>query len=165
MLPFVHNITLVNSYQGIMMSAFSGSSVSDISDSTQAQVLGPEKLACELCSCYNLRLSSDYWSRLPEAAMSTEAAAVHKFMTSELIAVQVGRVDGLSFYNASLAESKTPVLVNMEKDEAKVMVAPWSQYGFGGGLAKVGGRGPTLISTAGTLARITSIWTLSATGR
>ena len=72
--------------------------------------------------------------------MSTAQPRVHKFMTSELVAVQVGKVDGLSFYNASLAESKTPVLVKMEKDEAKVMVAPWSEYGFGGGLAKVDGR-------------------------
>jgi hypothetical protein len=137
---YVYNVTLVNSYQGIMMSGFSGGSVSDIYGTVLKRGL-VLKGSCELCSCCNLRLGSDYWTRLPEAAMSTEGAvAVHKFMAGELVGVQVGKVDGLSFYNASLAESKTPVLVKMEKDEEKLMLAPWSEYGFGGGLAKVDGR-------------------------
>jgi hypothetical protein len=137
---YVRNITLVNSYQGIMMSDFSGSSVSDIYGTVLKRGI-VLKGSCELCFCFNLRFGSDYWTRLPEAAMSAEnKAAVNKFITSELVAVQVGKVDGLSFYNATLAESKTPVLVKMGKDEERVMVAPWSEYGFGGGLAKVKGR-------------------------
>jgi hypothetical protein len=137
---YVRNITLVNSYQGILMSNFSGSSVADIYGTVLKRGL-VLKSSCELCSCYNLRFSSEYWIRLPEVAMNgAGAAAVRKFITGELVAVQVGKVDGLSFYQASLAESKTPVLVKMEQDEAKVMVAPWSEYGFGGGLARVEGR-------------------------
>ena len=85
---YVHNITLVNSYQGIMMSASAAeaSRTSTVRCSKRGVVL---KGSCELCSCCNLRFSSDYWTRLPEAAMSAEGAlAVRKFMTSELVAVQ-----------------------------------------------------------------------------
>jgi len=137
---YVHNITLVNSYQGIMMSNFSGGSIADIYGTVLRRGL-VLKGSCELCSCRNLRFGSDYWTDLPAAAVTPEGkAAVHSFLTRELIAVQIGKVDGLSFYNAQLAESHTPVLVAMEDDEEKVMMAPRSQYGFGGGLAKVDGR-------------------------
>jgi hypothetical protein len=137
---YVHNITLVNSYQGIVMSAFSGGSIAGVYGTVLKRGI-VLKSSCELCSCRDVRLASDYWTRLPEARMSPAAAAqVRNAVRNELIGVQVGKVDGLSFYNASLAEAKIPVLVRMEPDEAKVMVAPWSEYGFGGGLGRVEGR-------------------------
>lgn len=136
---YVHGITLVNSYQGIMMSGFSGSSVTDIYGTVLKRGI-VLKSSCELCSCYHLRLNSDYWTQLPEAKMTAEnAAKVRNDISSELVGIQIGKVDGLSFYDADLAEARTPVLVKLEDDEQKVMIAPRSQYGFGGGLAKVHG--------------------------
>ena len=137
---YIHHITLVNSYQGILMSAFSGGSVAGIYGTClkRGVVL---KSSCELCTCYQLRLHSDYWTRLPEAAMSpANAARVRAFVARELVGVQVGKSDGLSFYDADLAEAHTPVLVKLEDDETKAMVAPRSQYGFGGGMGQVSGR-------------------------
>lgn len=136
----VSRITLVNSYQGILMNPFGGSSVSEVYGTVlqRGVVL---KSSCELCSCSRLRFSSDYWTRLPEAAMGAPAAAsVRSSVARELVAVQIGKVDGLSFYDAEVAEAATPVLVKLEDDENKVMVAPRSQYGFGGGLSQVHGR-------------------------
>lgn len=137
---YFHNITLVNSYQGVLMSSFSGSSLSSVYGTALKRgfVL---KSSGELGSSYNLRLSSDYWTRLPEAHISrTAAASVRRYVADNLTAIQIGKVDGLSFYNAELSESKTPVVVKMEDDEVKVMVTDRSQYGFGGGMAKVKGR-------------------------
>ena len=137
---YVHDITLVNSYQGIMMSDFSGSSVSGIYGTVLKRGI-VLKSSTELCSCYNVRLSSDYWTKLPEACMTPESAAnVRRFVANELVAVQIGKVDGLSFYNADLSEAKTPVVVKLESDEEKVMATSRSQYGFGGGLCKVKGQ-------------------------
>ena len=137
---YIHNITLVNSYQGIMMSVCSGSSVSNIYGTALKRGL-VLKGSSELCSCTHVRLGSDYWTGLPEAAMAAKAkAAVHAFMTNELTALQIGKVDGLSLCDADVVESKTPVLVKKEKDEQKWMIAPWNQYGFGGGLGRVQGR-------------------------
>ena len=137
---YMHNITLVNSYQGILMNDFSGSSVSGIYGTALKRGI-VLKSSCELGSCYNVRLNSDYWTQLPEAGMSPDnAEKVRAFVRDQLTAVQIGKVDGLSFYNADLAEAKTPVLVKLEDDEQKVMVTSRSQYGFGGGMAKVSGR-------------------------
>ena len=137
---YIHDITLVNSYQGILMKDFSGGSVAGIYGTClkRGVVL---KSSCELCSCYQFRLHSDYWTRLPEAAMSPATAArVRAFVARELVGVQVGKSDGLSFYDADLAEAHTPVVVKLEDDETKVMVAPRSNYGFGGGMGQVSGR-------------------------
>ncbi len=135
-----HNLTLANSYQGILMSPFSGSSVAGVYGTVLRRGL-VLKRSCELCSCYNLRFSSDYWTRLPEAGMAPEQAAkVRAFVARELVAVQVGKADGLSFYDADLREARTPVLVKLEDDEEKVMATSRSQYGFGGGIGGVGGR-------------------------
>ena len=136
---YVHNITLVNSYQGILMSNFSGSNVSGIYGTAlkRGVVL---KSSCELCSCSQVRLNSDYWAQLPEARMTGEnAVKLRELIMRELVAVQIGKVDGFSFYDADIEESHFPVLVKLEDDEQKVMVAPRSNYGFGGGMAKVRG--------------------------
>jgi hypothetical protein len=120
-----------NSYQGIMMSAFGGSSVADVYGTVLKRGI-VLKSSCELCSCYNVRFNSDYWTRLPEAAMNMEgAAAVHQFIMDELVAVQVGKGDGLSFYNASLAGSKTPVLVKMVELARPSIVTRWRVHGAG----------------------------------
>ncbi|MEK6796478.1 MAG: glycosyl hydrolase family 28-related protein [Spirochaetota bacterium] len=137
---YIHNITLVNSYQGIMMSGFSGSSVANICGTAlyRGIIL---RSSTELCTCYNVRIKSDYWTKLPEAKMSdADAAQVRSFMGKELIGVQVGKVDGLSFYNGDLEEAKYPVIVKMEDSEQKAMVTARSRYGFGGGIGKVRGR-------------------------
>lgn len=137
---YIHNITLVNSYQGIMMSPFSGSSVSGVYGTTLKRGIVLMS-SSELCSCYNLRLNSDYWTRLPEARMSRpDADKVREFVGNELVAVQVAKVDGLSFYNADLTEANTPVLVKLELDDVKYMMTDRSQYGFGGGIGQVKGR-------------------------
>ena len=123
---YVHRITLVNSYQGILMSQNSGGSVAEVYGTVlkRGVVL---KSSCELCTCYRLRLNSDYWTRLPEAHMTADdAARVHAFVARELTGVQVGKSDGLSFYDADVAEAHTPVVVKLEDDEQKVMVAPRS---------------------------------------
>ena len=77
---YVHNITLVNSYQGILMSQFGGGSVAGIYGTVLKRGI-VLKNSCELCTCYNLHLHSDYWTRLPEAAMrppsGREGARVH----------------------------------------------------------------------------------------
>ncbi len=137
---YIHNITLVNSYQGIMMAPFSGSSVSSVYGTVLKRGI-VLKSSSELCSCYNIRLNSDYWARLPEARMSrVDAAKLRRSVADELVAVQVAKVDGLSLYNADLAEAKTPVLVKLDEDDVKYMMTDRSQYGFGGGIGKVKGR-------------------------
>ncbi len=137
---YICNITLVNSYQGIVMAPFSGSSVSGVYGTVLKRGI-VLKNSSELCSCYNIRLNSDYWARLPEARMSrADAAKLRRFVADELVAVQVAKVDGLSFHNADLAEAKTPVLVKLEEDDVQYMMTDRSQYGFGGGIGKVKGR-------------------------
>lgn len=137
---YIHNITLVNSYQGIMMAPFSGSSVSSVYGTVLKRGI-VLKNSSELCSCYNIGLNCDYWARLPEARMSRgDAAKLRGFVADELVAVQVAKVDGLSFYNADLAEAKTPVMVKLEEDDVQYMMTDRSQYGFGGGIGKVKGR-------------------------
>lgn len=137
---YVHNVTLVNSYQGIMMSDFSGGSVSDVYGCVLSRGL-VLKSSTELCSVYNVQFDSSYWSKLPEASMTAgNASRVKEFMASKLIGLQIGKVDGLSLYNADLQAAKTPLLVMMEEDEQKVMDTSSNQYGFGGGCGKVLGR-------------------------
>jgi hypothetical protein len=136
---YVHGITLVNSYQGILMSVFSGGNVSDVYGTVLQRGI-VLKGSSELCSCYHVRLSSDYWARLPEAKLSArDAEGIRKSMADHLVGVQTGKLDGCSFYDADLAAAHLPVLVKIEDDEQKYMVAPRSQYGFGGGMAKVRG--------------------------
>jgi len=120
-----------------MMSDFSGSSVSGVYGTVLNRGL-VLKSSGELGSVYNIRLDSSYWAQLPDAAMSPASTAnVKKYMASNLTGLQVGKVDGLSLYNADLRSAKTPVLVMMEADEQKIMVTSSDQYGFGGGLGKV----------------------------
>lgn len=137
---YVHRVTLANSYQGILMDSFSGGSVAEVYGTVLKRGI-VLKSGTELCSCSRLRLHSDYWTKLPEARMSpADAARVREFVARELVGVQVGKVDGLAFYDAELAEAHTPVLVKLEDDEAKAMATHRSQYGFGGGLGRVTGR-------------------------
>ena len=137
---YVRNITLLGSYQGILMSDFSGSSVAGIYGTVLKRGL-VLKSSCELCTCFDVHLVSDYWARLPEAKIGAAAAGkLRQFIAQNLVGVQVGKVDGFSFLKAELAGAQTPVLVKTEDDEAKVMIAPRNQYGFGGGCADVSGR-------------------------
>lgn len=136
---YLRGITLVNSYQGIRLSTCSGSSVADIYGTCLKRGLLLQS-SSELCSCYRVRLSSDYWTRLPEAKLTpAQAASVRDYVAKELVGIQIGKVDGLSFYDADLSEAHTPVLVKLEEADNAAMIAPRSQYGFGGGLGQVKG--------------------------
>jgi len=134
---YIHNVTLYNSYQGVLMSDFSGSSVSSVYGTVLSRGIAL-KSSTEFGFVYNVRFDCSYWAQLPDAGVtSTDAAKIKEFMAKNLIGLQMGKVDGLSVYNADLQAAKTPLLVMMEQDEQKVMVTSANQYGFGGGMGKV----------------------------
>jgi hypothetical protein len=136
----IRRITLVNSYQGIRMRDNSGSIVSDICGTVLKTGIWTQN-SVEFGRVYNGRFSPDYWAslKLPGGSTAVDERAVENYMRDHLIALHIGKSDGVCHYCIQASPALAAADVSMTEDEERRMLIGREKYGLGGTLWGVPG--------------------------
>lgn len=132
----IRKITLVNSYRGIRMKDNSGSVVSDIYG-TVLETGIEARSSTEFCRIFNVKFSPEFWLKagIPfrdKPAASESAKRIDDFVAANLVALKIGKSDGLVVYNVDAKPARAVLDATMVEAERKAMVGNPNSYGFGG---------------------------------
>lgn len=139
----VKNITFINSYNGIFLQPASASTLLNIYGCVLNSGI-KMVYASEISWGYDIRFSSNYWTRAPYPITNKPANSgkLSEYLKTNFIAAEYGAMDGYALYGLDAAESQTALL--FRKDKRAIAAADSGRlldvYGFGGQIGKIKGK-------------------------